>query len=349
VANFFSEYGLFLLKTITLVVGFLSCIVVSVAVASKSRRQEQKGELAIESLNASYDELREIMNESIMDDAALKQQKKLKKEQEKQDKQAKKAKKKIEETTEAEKIPTRKRLFVIDFNGDMKASRCASLAQEITAILSVAEVSDEILVRLESPGGLVHAYGLAASQLERIVKKNIPLTVAVDKVAASGGYMMACIATRIIAAPFAILGSIGVVAQIPNLHRLLKKHDVDVEILTAGEYKRTLTIFGENTEKGKQKFMEELEQTHVLFKEFVGARRPQVDIAKVATGEHWYAVQAQAFHLVDEIMTSDEYLTTQSAEADIYTVRYDVKKTLKDKLIGGATQLFERLNWVIPG
>lgn len=345
-ANFFSQYGLFLLKTITLVIGFLSCIIVSVAVASKARRQEQKGELVIESLNASYDELREVMRESIMDEAALKQQKKLKKEQEKK---AKKEKKKNQEIKDSEGNPAKKRIFVMDFNGDMKASRCASLAQEITAILSVAEMSDEILVRLESPGGLVHAYGLAASQLERIVKKNIPLTVAVDKVAASGGYMMACIATRIIAAPFAILGSIGVVAQIPNLHRLLKKHDVDVEVLTAGEYKRTLTIFGENTEKGKQKFMEELEQTHTLFKNFVSERRPQVDIAKVATGEHWYAVQAQAFHLVDEIMTSDEYLTTQSAEADIYTVRYDVKKTLKDKLIGGATQLFERLNWVMPG
>ncbi len=340
-AHFFAEYGLFLLKTITLVVAILVCVLTSVAAATRTRRQEQKGALTIDSLNNCYEELQEVMNDQIMDKAALKQQRKLKKEEEKREK---KSKPKIEETT-----TTKKRIFVIDFNGDMKASRNASLAQEITAILSVAQTTDEILVRLESAGGLVHAYGLAASQLERIVKKNIPLTVAVDKVAASGGYMMACIANRIIAAPFAILGSIGVVAQIPNIHRLLKKYDVDVDVLTAGEYKRTLTIFGENTEKGRQKFMEELEQTHVLFKNFVSERRPQVDIAQVATGEHWYAIQAQKFQLVDEIMTSDEYLTTQSADADIYSVRYEVRKTLKDKLVNGTAQLFEQLTRVMPG
>ena len=109
------------------------------------------------------------------------------------------------------------------------------------------------------------AYGLAASQMQRIRDKKLKLTVCVDKVAASGGYMMAVVADKIIAAPFAVLGSIGVLAQVPNFHRLLKKHDVDFEMLTAGKYKRTLTMFGENTDKGREKFQEDIEDTHVLF------------------------------------------------------------------------------------
>ena len=112
----------------------------------------------------------------------------------------------------------------------------------------------------------------------------IGMNATFDKVAASGGYMMACIGDRILSAPFAVLGSIGVVAQIPNLHRLLKKHDVDYEVLTAGEYKRTLTVFGENTDKGRQKFQEDLELTHVLFKDFVSRYRPQLDIDQVLGG-----------------------------------------------------------------
>ncbi|HJL62536.1 MAG TPA: protease SohB, partial [Pseudomonadales bacterium] len=168
------------------------------------------------------------------------------------------------------------RVYVVDFEGDVQASGVSQLREEVTAILSVAEDKDEVIVRLESPGGIVHGYGLGASQLSRIVGKSISLTVAVDKVAASGGYMMACIANRLIAAPFAILGSIGVVAQIPNFHRLLKNKDIDVEVLTAGEYKRTLTIFGENTEKGREKFIEELEDVHLMFKDFVAENRPGI-------------------------------------------------------------------------
>ena len=188
------------------------------------------------------------------------------------------------------------------------------------------------MVCLESPGGVVHGYGLAASQLMRLKQRNIRLTVAVDKVAASGGYMMACVADKIVSAPFAIIGSIGVVAQIPNVHRLLKKHDVDVDVMTAGEYKRTMTIFGENTEKGKQKFQQELEETHQLFKQFVAQNRPHLDLDKVATGEHWFGQQALNLNLVDEIMTSDDLLLQAMKEKSVIGVKYAVKKSLLQKV-----------------
>ena len=204
------------------------------------------------------------------------------------------------------------------------------------------------MLRLESGGGMVHSYGLASSQLARIRQANVPLTVCIDKVAASGGYMMACIGQKIISAPFAILGSIGVVAQLPNVHRLLKKHDIDFEVLTAGEYKRTLTIFGENTEKGREKFQEDLETTHKLFKNFVARYRPQLEIDDIATGEVWLGLAALEKELVDELKTSDEYLAERSKEAELFHLHYAEKKTLQERVGLAASVALDRfaLNWL---
>jgi serine protease SohB len=199
-------------------------------------------------------------------------------------------------------------------------------------LLTLAKPTDEVVVRLESGGGMVHSYGLASSQLARIRQAGIPLTVCIDKVAASGGYMMACIGQKIISAPFAILGSIGVVAQLPNVNRLLKKHDIDYEVLTAGEYKRTLTVFGENTEKGREKFQQDLDITHQLFKNFVAKYRPQLAIDEVATGEVWLGVAAVDMQLVDELKTSDEYLSERARDAQLYHLHYAQRKSLQERV-----------------
>ncbi len=219
-----------------------------------------------------------------------------------------------------------------DFDGDIKASAADSLRHEVTALLSMAKQDDEVVLRLESTGGMVHSYGFAASQLARIRQAGIPLTICVDKVAASGGYMMACLGDKILSAPFAILGSVGVVAQLPNIHRLLKKHDIDVEILTAGEYKRTLTVLGENTEQGRKKFLEDLQTTHDLFKEFVVGYRPQLDINKVATGEIWLGTDALKLELVDQLQTSDEYLTKRAQESKVYALEYAFRKSMQERI-----------------
>jgi serine protease SohB len=265
---------------------------------------------------------------------------KILKEEDKKAKKAEKLARKQEKKSRNEQA-RKKRVYVLDFHGDIKASATDELRESITAVLSLAEPADEVVVRLESPGGLVHGYGLAASQLARITQKKIPLTVCVDKVAASGGYMMACVADKIVAAPFAVLGSIGVVAQLPNFHRVLKKHDVDYEIFTAGEYKRTVTMLGENTEKGRRKFMEDLEDTHVLFKEFVGEHRPAVNVDEVATGEIWFGRRALEKNLIDLISTSDEYLTAMHPQADIVVVRYEHRKRIQDRVGLAAARAFE--------
>jgi serine protease SohB len=223
-------------------------------------------------------------------------------------------------------------LFVLDFKGDLFATAVRSLREEVSAILAVAGKQDEVVIRLESAGGAVPHYGLAAAQLLRLRDKAIQVTVCIDRIAASGGYLMACVADRIVAAPFAIIGSIGVVAQVPNLHRLLKKHDVDFQEMTAGEFKRTVSVFGEITEKGRKKFQEELEDTHLLFKEFVKAQRPNLDLDKVATGEHWLARRGLDLGLVDQLRTSDEYLVGRAAEANLYRVSFDRPRSLRERL-----------------
>jgi serine protease SohB len=343
--EFLSEYGLFLAKTVTLVVALAAIIILLLSAGGRGRKSD-KGQIEITYLNERFEEMRDLLRDAMLEPDELKALEKEEKKKRKQEAvEKKRAAKKQKDGAEAVESSgkNKNRVFVLDFVGDIKASACDNLREEISVVLSQAKEGDEVVVRLESGGGMVHSYGLASSQLARITGRKIPLTVCVDKVAASGGYMMACVANKIVAAPFAILGSIGVLAQLPNFHRLLKKNDVDFEMFTAGEYKRTVTMFGENTPKGREKFIEELEDTHVLFKEFVSEHRPQVDISKVATGEVWYGRRALEVNLVDELCTSDEYLLKQIDAADIYEVSYTFKKTLPERLGLAAQGAVDRL------
>ncbi len=317
--EFLIDYGSFLAKGVTLLV--LILIAVGMISSLKKGEGQEKGKLEVTRLNDKYENMRKQM-------AALLEGKKAAKKSGKEEKKDKKKEEKAKAKTHERKPTT----FLVDFHGDIQAKQVSRLREEISAILTIANKDDEVVVRVESGGGVIHGYGLAASQLDRVRSKGIKLTIAVDKVAASGGYMMACVADHIVAAPFAILGSIGVVAQMPNIHRLLKKHDVDVELHTAGEYKRTLTMIGENTEEGREKFVKDLQEAHELFKTFIAEHRPQVDLEKVATGEIWFGKQAIDQNLVDEIMTSDEYLLNQMVDRDIYEIRFTPKRTLSERL-----------------
>lgn len=326
-SDIFVGYGVFILEVITLLL--VVAAVIAMIIAMKQKKVHVHGELMITDLSKEFEENSKILSNFYLSEEELKEAEKAEKKAEKAKAKALKAQRKKGEDTESERKPS---LYVLHFKGDISASETAALREEISAIVQVAKPNDEVLLCLESPGGVVHGYGLAASQLMRLKQHNIKLTVAVDKVAASGGYMMACVADKIVSAPFAIIGSIGVVAQIPNIHRLLKKHDVDVDVMTAGEYKRTVTMLGENTEKGKQKFQQELEETHQLFKQFVSQNRPHLDVEQVATGEHWFGQQALNLNLVDEIMTSDDLLLQAMKEKQLIVVKYVVKKSLLQKV-----------------
>lgn len=332
--EFLTEYGVFLAKAVTIVAAVL-IIIGSIVSAGMRTKKTPAGHIEVTHLNKELEAMTEAIKCVALDKDTLKQESKAKKKQAKQEKK---------ERVKVEKEGGHKRrVYVLDFEGDIKASAVASLREEITGVLSVAQKEDEVVLKLSSSGGMVHTYGLASSQVQRVRDREIPLTVCVDKVAASGGYMMACIADKIIAAPFAILGSIGVVAQLPNFNRLLKKHDVDFELMTAGEYKRTLTLFGENTEKGREKFMEELEDTHSLFKSFVSEHRDQINIDDVATGEVWFGKRALEKNLIDELGTSDDYLMSACEDADVYQVTYVHKKSIQERLSMAAHNACDRL------
>ena len=326
-----AEYGLFAAKALTALVVI---VIVLIMVASlKGRQRKGEGVLQVVRLNDQLARMTERLGHAVLDKPALKALHKTRKQE---------AKARSKGSAERDKV------FVLNFHGDIKASALDSLRHEVTAVLELATPRDEVVVKLESGGGMVHAYGLAASQLTRIREAGVPLTVCVDKVAASGGYMMACIADRILTAPFAMLGSIGVVAQLPNFHKVLRKHDIDYEMLTAGEYKRTLTLFGENTEKGREKFQEDLENIHRLFKQFVGRYRPALNIDEVATGEVWFGSEALDRALADELKTSDEYISQRVRQADVFEVHFQRPKKLQDRFSATASATLDRLllTWV---
>lgn len=331
-----SEYGLFLAKIVTVVVAIA---VIAILIVNLTQRKRQRGELRVTRLSEQYKEMQEEMSVALMDEPQQKLWHKAQKKKAKLEAKAAKASAKRGETPSIIKP----RIYVLDFKGSMDANEVGALREEITAVLTLAKAEDRVVLRLESPGGVVHGYGLAASQLQRLRDKNIPLTVAVDKVAASGGYMMACVAETIVAAPFAIIGSIGVVAQIPNFNRFLKGKEIDIELHTAGQFKRTLTLLGENTEEGRQKFRESLNETHDLFKGFVHQMRPKLDIDQVATGEHWYGSQALEKGLVDAVGTSDELLLGLYENHDVIGLRYQQRKKLMDRFTGSATESVDKL------
>jgi serine protease SohB len=326
--EFLAEYGLFLLKVATIVIA----VVIIISAAAAAGRKATREGLEVEHLNKKYKSIAKALRNAVQKKGERKRAAKEEKKREK----------------EEEKSEARPRCFVIDFKGDLKASAVPSLREEVSAMLDVATLEDKIIVRLENHGGIVHEHGLAASQLARIRDRGIPLIVCVDKVAASGGYLMACVASKIYAAPFAILGSIGVLAQIPNFNRLLDSHGVDFEQISAGKYKRTVTMFGKNTDEDRDKLKEELEDVHALFKSAVSKYRPELDLDKVATGEHWYGTRALELGLADEIRTSDELLLELAEERDLYHLSFKIKQPLQKRLmsnIDGAIEKVDAASW----
>ena len=324
--EFLSDYGLFLARTLTILIATLVLVGAVIALVRNNQAASPAvGRLTVRHLNADYERAALTLKSAMLPrkaaKAAARRQRKAEKDHGKK---------------------PRRRVFVIDFQGDLRASAVDSLREEVTAILTAADPGDEVVVRLESPGGLVPHYGLAAAQLLRLRDHGLKLTVAVDRMAASGGYMMACVANRVIAAPFAILGSIGVIAQLPNFNRWLKQHDIDYEQYMAGEHKRTVTVFGENTEADREKFQQEIEDTHTLFKDFVTTHRPHIDLEQVATGQHWYGSRAIAHRLADELRTSDDYLLNASREADLYHVSCGHRKPLLARLLDRTSAVLAR-------
>lgn len=315
---FFSELALFALKTFLILAAILVLVVLIFQVSGRGRSHQ---EIEIEKLNSRFRAFRRHLQSHLLAKRAFKTLLKDEKKLAKKDGESKAS-----------------RIFVLDFHGDIRASDVASLREETTAILSIAKAGDEVVVRLESGGGLVTAYGLAAAQLIRFKEHGVKLTVSVDKIAASGGYMMACVADKILAGPFAVVGSIGVVAQVPNFHKLLERNHIEYREVTAGEFKRTVSVFGEITEAGMRKFKEQIEDTHALFKEFVSTHRPKVNIDHVATGEYWYGRRALENGLVDELITSDEYIFKAFEVADVYRIQYHIRKKWMDRLSDSAAK-----------
>jgi serine protease SohB len=324
--EFLQDYGLFLAKGLTVLLLLLTLLGAAAAMAARGRSRDEE-QLTVRHLNERFRSMERVLQRKVLGRRAFRHL-------------VRQYRRERKEALQAE----RARVYVLRFHGDIRATRVENLREEISAVLTLARPGvDQAVLCIESGGGLVHAYGLAAAQVARLREAGLDLTVTVDRVAASGGYLMAAVAQRIVAAPFAVVGSIGVVAQIPNLHRLLKRHDVDIELLTAGQFKRTLTVLGKNTPEGRAKFQQELEETHLLFKGYLQRFRPQLDLDTLATGEHWYGEQALERKLVDALGTSDDLLMRMAKEYDLYEVRFTRRQPLARRIGLAVEQGLERL------
>lgn len=233
-----------------------------------------------------------------------------------------------------------KKLFVLDFNGGIEADEVKCLREEITTIITTGCNADEVLIRLQSGGGTVDGYGLVASQIDRLKKAGLKVTVSVDRVAASGGYMGAVVADKIIAAPFSYIGSIGVIGQVPNIHKLLKEKGIEIEQHTAGQYKRTLTTVGETTDEGREKFKADLQRMHEHFKDHILKYRPDIEIEKVATGEVWNGSDALELGLIDDIKVSDDFIGEMWNEFEVLELKYEPPRTPNSFIASLSEQAF---------
>ncbi len=315
--HFLAEYGLFLAKIVTWVIAILVTALGISLITQKNKKSS--GRIHIRNLNQKFEKTACHLHQAIYNKAThknyLKQRKVKYKEQEKH--------------PHHDQQPN---LFILEFHGDIKASATENLRREVDAILTVAQKHDKVLLRLHSGGGTVHGYGFGAAQCQRLSDFGLELIVAVDKVAASGGYLMAATADKIIAAPFALIGSIGVLLQLPNFHNFLKHHHIDFEMITAGQFKRTLTIFGENSDQGRTKMKHELEAIHHTFKAFIQLHRKNVDVERAATGEVWLASAAKELGLIDELITSDDFILKQRNHYRLLEIKYKSKKNWPSKL-----------------
>jgi serine protease SohB len=319
---FWLDIAAFVIKAL-IIVAAIAALAILIARLARSGEAKEK-EIKVKSLNERYDDMRDTMDGALLD---KKERKALARTRKKEAKASAKTRRGQEPG---------KRIYVLSFKGDLRASAVKRLGAEIDAVLIAARPqTDEAVIRIESPGGTVTGYGLAAAEILRLREHNIKVTASVDQVAASGGYMMACAADRIVAAPFAVVGSIGVVAPVPNLHRLLQKNEIDFEEMTSGEFKRTVSVLGEITPAGREHFRGKLEDTHEAFKSHVARCRPNADMAKVANGDHWLAREALALGLVDELATGDELLFRARDSARLYEVSTEARKNLLQQLLSG--------------
>lgn len=350
-----------MLEYIQLGVGFLGALgllALGVGVLILSRRGGRRSgrvtegdeavEISLLKLNETWrdrtDELRKVVLSASAWKAVAKEEKEEEKQRRKREKREAKAQKnkhgadaeeKVAKVQEEVPAHAGKRVFVMTFDGDIHASQVAGFRVAISSLEPLLRKdSDTVVLKLESPGGVVHGYGLAAAQVLRLKKAAHRLVVCVDKVAASGGYMMACLADEIVCSPFAVVGSIGVVAGVPNVNRLLREKNVDYLEMTAGKHKRTLTMLGEVTEDKKEKFQTQLEEVHTLFKDHVLKNRPGLDLERVATGEHWHGVQALELGLVDRLGTSDEVVAEALSGSEVFELHYKEKESVREKIAG---------------
>ncbi len=224
------------------------------------------------------------------------------------------------------------RLAVLRFQGlrDLNASGDQRLSEAIDEVLVNRDHFEEAVVIIDSPGGTTHGYGHAYALLERLSASGLKVTACIDRIGASGGYLMALPADRILAGPFAIVGSVGVVAGIPNVKRLLEEKGVSYRLFVAGDKKRVVHFADDDGPEVREYMDEKLAGIHTQFLQAVEKHRgDRVKLDEVRSGDHWSAEESveKGLGLVDELQTSAEYLLERNREVALVMIERRVDIT----------------------
>lgn len=250
----------------------------------------------------------------------------------------------------------RKTAVLLSFNGDINATEVIEFGRAVSMIVQMKDLVSEVYIIINSGGGVVNGYGLLASEIERLHYSEIETYALIDQVAASGGYMAACVANHVVAAPFAYIGSIGVVSEMPNFNQILSDNGINIEQHTAGKSKRTVTPLGKITDEDRNEFKKKLERIHRSFINHVSHYRNINDADEnknsiIFSGDYWIAEETVELELglVDEISTSQEFLLDKMKEYNIIEITFQENKTKKSKLslLNSLTTLFSSANEII--
>jgi protease-4 len=241
-------------------------------------------------------------------------------------------------------VPLRDRVALVRVEGPILQSK--SVVEEIKGYVKDKSVK-AIILRVDSPGGGV----VASQEISEEVKKAAAakkVVVSMGAVAASGGYYISAPATRIVANPGTITGSIGVIMEVPNMKGLLDKLGIKSEVIKSGRHKDIASVFRGIGPEERVILQGVMDDVHAQFMEAVaeGRKMPLEEVKKIADGRVFSGRQAKDAGLVDEIGDLDAAVKTAANmvgikdEPEIVTKK---ERSLLLELLGGAREQTLRL------
>jgi protease IV len=199
-----------------------------------------------------------------------------------------------------------------------------------------------IVFRVESPGGGVAASQEIFEELKDTRDAGKPVVVSMGSVAASGGYYVSCAATKIVANPGTLTGSIGVISHFLNFEPLMKKIGVEETTMKTGKFKDIGSPYRKTTEEEKRYFHTVIKDVYDQFVDAIAEERglEREEVLKYADGRVFTGRQAVQYGFVDTLGTMEDAVKIAADLVDIYgkpnIIKEKKSKTLFERFVGDA-------------